>query len=245
MPQPSRQRGPRTDALRRRLLCQAGALLAAAPGAARAAERIATQEPGRGVARDAAHFTTANASATATESAAPPLHADGPADDAVARLLRGGGLVLALRHALAPGTFDPPGLRLGDCSTQRNLSPAGREQARRIGAWFAGRSLAPVRVRSSPWCRCLDTAQIAFGRVEPWAALGSPAGQAEQVNAAHRAELRQALAAASAAAGRFEAWVTHNFVLQALAGGGADSGEALLLRAEGGAVRVLGRLAAG
>lgn len=48
-------------------------------------------------------------------------------------LLRKGGVVVLFRHALAPGTFDPPGMRLGDCSTQRNLSDAGRAQARRIG----------------------------------------------------------------------------------------------------------------
>lgn len=82
--------------------------------------------------------------------------------------------VLALRHALAPGTFDPPGFRLGDCSMQRNLSDEGRAQARRIGAWFSARALLPARVRSSPWCRCVDTATLAFGAPERWAALGSP-----------------------------------------------------------------------
>ena len=46
-------------------------------------------------------------------------------------LLREGGVVIAFRHALAPGTFDPPEFRLGDCRTQRNLSDGGRAQARR------------------------------------------------------------------------------------------------------------------
>jgi phosphohistidine phosphatase SixA len=183
----------------------------------------------------------------AAETPAGPLQADAPADDEVARLLRAGGVVVALRHALAPGTFDPPGFVLADCATQRNLSEAGREQARRIGRWFAERRLVPARVRSSPWCRCRDTAQLAFGGAELWPALGSPAGQPETVNAAHRDQLRAGLAQADRRG--FEVWVTHNFVLQALARQGADSGEALLLRAgppaDGGAVRVLGRLAAG
>ena len=48
-------------------------------------------------------------------------------------LLRQGGVVALFRHALAPGTFDPPGFRLGDCGTQRNLNDEGRAQARRIG----------------------------------------------------------------------------------------------------------------
>jgi phosphohistidine phosphatase SixA len=90
---------------------------------------------------------------TAAGAAAAPATGDD-----VAALLRTGGAVVAFRHALAPGTFDPPEFRLGDCGTQRNLSDEGRAQARRIGAWFRDRSLAPARVRSSPWCRCLDTA---------------------------------------------------------------------------------------
>lgn len=56
-----------------------------------------------------------------------------------------------------------------------NLGDEGRRQARQLGAWFAARQLRPARVRSSPWCRCVGTARLAFGdRVEPWAALGSP-----------------------------------------------------------------------
>lgn len=151
------------------------------------------------------------------------------ADDDAAALLRRGGLVVAFRHALAPGTFDPPGFRLGDCSTQRNLSDEGRAQARRIGDWFRARGLQPARVRSSPWCRCVDTAQLAFGDAEPWPALGSPHGAAEATNAKSLAELRSALDAAARSPGRFEAWVTHAFVLSALAGTGTSSGEGLLL----------------
>jgi hypothetical protein len=161
-------------------------------------------------------------------------------------LLREGGLVLAMRHALAPGTFDPPEFKLGDCSTQRNLSEEGRAQARRIGAWFGQHKLRPSRVRSSPWCRCVDTATLAFGSAEPWAALGSPRGATEGTNAVHLQALRQALVAASAQRGRFEVWVTHMFVLADLTQQNTASGEALLLRAGKNAadgVQVLGRLA--
>jgi hypothetical protein len=167
-------------------------------------------------------------------------------DTAVAALLRRGGVVIAFRHALAPGTFDPPGFRLDDCSTQRNLNDEGRAQARRIGAWFGTRALAPARVRTSPWCRCVDTAELAFGRAERWAALGSPRAGSEATNAESIAELRAALASAAAAPGRFEAWVTHMFVLSALAGTNTGSGEALVLApGEAGAPRALGRLAIG
>jgi phosphohistidine phosphatase SixA len=172
-----------------------------------------------------------------------PLWPVAAADDEVAKLLREGGAVIAFRHALAPGTFDPPGFKPGVCSTQRNLSEEGRAQARRIGEWFKAAGLQPARVRSSPWCRCLDTATLAFGSTEPWAALGSPRGASESTNAQSLAELRRALAAASAPRRTFEVWVTHMFVLSDLAGTNSASGEGLVLRADGAqAVKVLGRL---
>ena len=132
--------------------------------------------------------------------------------------------------ALAPGTFDPPGYRLDDCSTQRNLSDEGREQARRIGRWFAERSLVPGRVRSSAWCRCLETARLAFGSAEPWAPLNSMIGERER-QATHAAALRAELARlARVAPHGFEVWVTHQVNITALAGGSTGSGEAVLLR---------------
>lgn len=168
------------------------------------------------------------------------------ADEAIAARLREGGVVIAFRHALAPGTFDPPGMRLGVCSTQRNLNDDGRAQARRIGDWFRQQGLQPAAVRSSPWCRCLDTAQLAFGRADAWAALGSPRAGTEATNAASLRQLQAALAAAGRQRGRFEAWVTHMFVLSDLVGGNVASGEGLLLAAGAdGRPQLLGRLAIG
>jgi phosphohistidine phosphatase SixA len=163
-------------------------------------------------------------------------------DEALAAL-RGGGVVLALRHAQAPGTFDPPNFRLGDCSTQRNLDEGGRQQAQRIGQGLVRQGLKPTQVRSSPWCRCMDTATLAFGAASAWTALGSPRGFAESTNEQHLGELRQALQARARQPG-FEVWVTHMFVLQALVGQGAASGEGLVLRSGAqGTVQVLARLA--
>lgn len=169
----------------------------------------------------------------------PLAHAQADAD--AHALLKTGGVVLALRHALAPGTFDPPEFRLDDCRTQRNLNDEGRAQARRIGAALRERALVPARVRTSPWCRCVDTAELAFGRAERWAALGSPRGREEATNAESLRQLREALAAVPK--GRFEVWVTHMFVLQDLAGVGTASGEGLVLDLDAtGAVRVRARL---
>ena len=145
-----------------------------------------------------------------------------------------GGLVVAMRHALAPGTFDPPGFRPGVCSTQRNLSDEGREQARRIGAWYRERGLVPTAVRSSEWCRCLDTARLAFGSAAPWPALNSFIRDRD-AEAAQTRTLRAELARRSQAdVAGFEVWVTHQVNLSALAGSYTGSGEALLLRHEAG-----------
>ncbi|OAB60734.1 hypothetical protein AY599_00945 [Leptolyngbya valderiana BDU 20041] len=83
-----------------------------------------------------------------------PSHADEAAWDALQRP----GSFAILRHALAPGTGDPADFALGDCRTQRNLSAAGRSQARRIGAAFAERGIAVDRILTSQWCRSRDTA---------------------------------------------------------------------------------------
>ncbi len=162
----------------------------------------------------------------------------------VHQALRGGGVVIAFRHALAPGTFDPPGFRLGDCSTQRNLDDEGRGQARRIGQWFKARGLAPREVWSSPWCRCMDTATLAFGAARGEPALGSPRGDGISAPEAAAAleRLRRALVATSSQPG-FSVWVTHMFVLADLTGESVASGGGLVLRAgDAGAPQVLGRL---
>ena len=175
----------------------------------------------------------------------PAVHTRAAPDDAETAL-RSGGVVLAMRHAFAPGTFDPPGFRLGECGTQRNLDDTGRAQARLIGGWFETRALKPARVRSSPWCRCMDTATLAFGKAEPWDPLGSPRAAGEARNAEHVKTLRQALVSASAAGRPFEVWVTHMFVLTELAGENTGSGEGLVLRAtRTGAPEVLARLNVG
>ena len=166
-------------------------------------------------------------------------------DDA-ARLLAEGGAVAAFRYTLAPGTFDPPLIRIGDCSTQRNLSDEGRAQARQLGAWFKARQLRPTRVRSSPWCRCVDTATLAFGAATVWPALGSPSGQTAEATSARQLALRLALQAASrqqGVHGAFEVWVTHMFVMNDLAQVALAPGEGLVLRADpAGAPQVLARI---
>jgi phosphohistidine phosphatase SixA len=192
------------------------------------------------------HTTPAWLATAGSLTAQAQVQAQAPSDTAqrIEQALRAGGVVLAARHALAPGNFDPPGFKLGDCSTQRNLSDEGRAQARRLGEWVQARGLTPAQVRSSPWCRCEETARLAFGTVQTWTALGSPRGFSDSQNQAHQRELRQALRALAERQAPFEVWVTHNFVFSALVGSSAASGEGLVLRpGAGDSVEVVARLA--
>ena len=76
--------------------------------------------------------------------------------------LEDGGKLIFIRHAYAPGNGDPDGFNLNDCSTQRNLSEDGRKQAQRIGEFFTKNKIDIDKVLSSEWCRCKETAKIAF-----------------------------------------------------------------------------------
>ena len=84
------------------------------------------------------------------------------ASEAVWDALRVPGSVVIVRHSYAPGGFDPPDSKLEDCATQRNLDDNGRAQARRMGEAFRAHGITVGAVRSSPRCRCLDTARLAF-----------------------------------------------------------------------------------
>ena len=74
--------------------------------------------------------------------------------------LQDGQHVLLMRHADAPGYGDPTGYVISQCSTQRNLGDYGKRQAKAIGIWLINQGIQKAEVFSSPWCRCLDTANL-------------------------------------------------------------------------------------
>jgi phosphohistidine phosphatase SixA len=81
--------------------------------------------------------------------------------------LREGGYVVYLRHAATDRSReDDPAVDLDDCATQRNLSNAGRGQARAIGAAFRALEIPLGRVAASEYCRTRETAELAFGAFE-------------------------------------------------------------------------------
>jgi len=87
--------------------------------------------------------------------------------------LKQGGKLIFIRHAYAPGGGDPDNFDINDCNTQRNLSNSGREQANKIGSFFKDNNILIDRIYSSEWCRCKETALIAFNDFENKSFLNS------------------------------------------------------------------------
>ena len=95
------------------------------------------------------------------------------ADENIISFLKEGKKVVFLRHAIAPGNGDPVNFDINDCSTQRNLNNKGIIQSRNIGTFFLTNNIKIDKVLSSEWCRCKDTAKIAFGKFKTLSALNS------------------------------------------------------------------------
>jgi phosphohistidine phosphatase SixA len=160
------------------------------------------------------------------------------ADEAAAwAALRAGGHVALMRHADAPGVGDPPGYRLDDCTTQRLLNEVGRSRATAIGAGLRAAEVPIERVLSSPWCRCVETAErLAVGTVVVEDAFS---------NAFVLRDRREALAAAGRAV--IAGWrgtgtllvVTHGENIADLTGGGIASGGMVVVAPDG---VVIGRI---
>ena len=93
-------------------------------------------------------------------SLATPVKADSKKN--IIENLKAGGKLIFIRHAYAPGGGDPENFNIYDCSTQRNLSESGRIQSRKIGNFFKENSIKIKNVYSSEWCRCKETASLAF-----------------------------------------------------------------------------------
>jgi len=166
------------------------------------------------------------------------------ADEAAAwRALRMGGHVALMRHTDAPGGVgDPPGFKLDDCATQRNLSDRGRAEARAIGARLKAEKIAFGSILTSPWCRCTETARLLdLGPAKVAPTFGNVVVLRDQVEA-----LTQG---GRAVIGSWEGptnllVVTHGANIQALTGGyNPAAGEIVVVAGgSGGRVREVGRI---
>ena len=95
------------------------------------------------------------------------------ASDQTWSLAQEGNKIILIRHSLAPGGGDPPGFKINDCNTQRNLNNKGISQSKKIGKLFKKNKVLIDQVLSSQWCRCKDTAKYAFGNYKEFTALNS------------------------------------------------------------------------
>jgi phosphohistidine phosphatase SixA len=165
-------------------------------------------------------------------------------DGAAIAVLRENGAVALIRHGDAPGgTGDPPGFNLNDCSTQRNLSGKGKQQAVRMGQRLKAERVRIGKVLSSPWCRCMDTAKLlGLGRVEV-ADTFSNASVLQGRSAALASGARQIIGSWRGPGALLV--VTHGVNIAALTGVRPAQGEMVIVKAEpGGKVRSIARIPA-
>jgi len=85
-------------------------------------------------------------------------------DEHVWAALKQGGKVILLRHTHVDVQEGIGRLAPGNCAEEVNLSTSGVEQAKRIGEAFRAHGIAVGEVLTSPYCRCIDTGKLAFGR---------------------------------------------------------------------------------
>ena len=103
-----------------------------------------------------------------------PMGAVADERDAWAALVNGSHVALVRHGNAPPGYGDPPGFKIDDCATQRNLDELGRAQARAVGEAFRQHGVQVDKILSSPLCRCLETARLmALGPVESVLAVAS------------------------------------------------------------------------
>jgi len=151
------------------------------------------------------------------------------------------GYVLLLRHTLAPGVGDPENFKLNDCSTQRNLSQVGRDDAKSVGEWLKRRDIKITRVESSRWCRAKETAQLlGIGRVRLNPNLDSLFESADPAKAIQTVRVKKQIVDWRNKSGLL-VLVGHFVNIGAVTGVGVGSGEGVLVRADSkGKITVVG-----
>ena len=151
------------------------------------------------------------------------------------------GYVLLLRHSLAPGVGDPDNFKLGDCSTQRNLSQEGRDDAAEIGAWIKRQNVKIYRVESSRWCRARQTAKLLdIGKVKLNKNLDSLFRESNLESHPKTLKTKEQILNHRSKSGLL-VLVGHYVNIAALVGVGVDSGEGVIVKADkNGVIKVLG-----
>ena len=140
-----------------------------------------------------------------------------------------GDKIILIRHSKAPGVGDPPGFKIKDCKTQRNLSTKGIEQSKKIGKLFKKNKIKIDQVLSSQWCRCKDTAKYAFKNYKEFSALNSTFQTPYDKNADKQIkELRDYIQKWSGNGGNL-VLVTHYVIITSLTNVAPRSGEIVII----------------
>ncbi|HJQ56396.1 MAG TPA: histidine phosphatase family protein [Vineibacter sp.] len=121
--------------------------------------------------------------ATAQEHPVFNTKVDPPQAPVLRDRLKAGGHVIFFRHGATPDYQEPTPVDFTKCDAQRNLNALGRAQAVAIGEAFRELGLPVGDVVSSPFCRCLDTARLAFGRTEIDEAVRGDKDKADRLRA--------------------------------------------------------------
>jgi Histidine phosphatase superfamily (branch 1) len=169
--------------------------------------------------------------------------AAGAAEDPLWNELKKGGLIVLMRNtAVDEGGGDPKGYKVSDCASQLNLTDKGRDEAKRVGQAFVTRKIPIKKVLTSAFCRCKETAELAFGKAEVWEGLNSfldkPDRKSEQTRLLHQ-KLQ-----VSPGDGNLVI-VTHGYNIASAIGLNPDPGDMLIIAPSGSmGYRVLGELSA-
>ena len=116
---------------------------------------------------------------------------------------------------------------ISDCTTQRNLDGVGRDQSKRLGKFFKINNIYIDTVLSSEWCRCQETAKLAFNKYETFSALNSFYDQKFYKNKDRQLDELKNFIRNLEEDGNI-VFVTHYVVIASMFGIGISSGEILV-----------------
>ena len=144
-------------------------------------------------------------------------------------LAQEGDRIILIRHSLAPGGGDPPGFKIDDCKTQRNLNKKGINQSKKIAKLFKKNKVPVDQVLSSQWCRCKDTAKYAFRKYKEFSALNSTFQSPYDENAKTQVkELKEYIQKWNGNGGNL-ILVTHYVIISAITDVAPRSGEIVII----------------
>lgn len=106
-----------------------------------------------------------------------------------------GGLIIYWRHTRTDHAYPDKRPFIPDnCHSQRNLDTQGVMQAVHIGNRLSALRIPVTEIISSPYCRCTDTAEYAFGKTpKVHSSLAYSLGEPRIIRQQHKAYLLQQL----------------------------------------------------